>query len=35
MEQPLRKHVPDTVFGERYDDTAGLDLSQLAVWLTA
>lgn len=35
LDAGLRDHPPGVVFGERYDDTAVLDLPQLAVWLTA
>ncbi|WP_158303254.1 MULTISPECIES: hypothetical protein [Pseudonocardiaceae] len=31
LEQALREPVSATVFGERYDDTAWLELPQLAV----
>ncbi|GAB3000830.1 MULTISPECIES: hypothetical protein [Amycolatopsis] len=33
--QAVREHPTGTVFGERYDDTAALELPQLAIWLTA
>jgi hypothetical protein len=35
LARALRQHMAGTVFGARYDDTAGFDLPQLAVWLTA
>ncbi|WP_020663102.1 hypothetical protein [Amycolatopsis benzoatilytica] len=35
LEAALREHASGTVFGERYGDTAALELPQLAVWLSA
>ncbi len=35
LEAALREHPLEIVFGERYGDTAALELPQLAVWLTA
>ncbi|VVJ22695.1 Uncharacterised protein [Amycolatopsis camponoti] len=35
LQQALRTHVAGTVIGAHFEDTAGIDLPQLAVWLTA
>lgn len=35
LQQALRTHAVGTVFGAHFEDTAAIDLPQLAVWLTA